>query len=204
MPKEQKEITISRALSEIKLLDKKITDRIQKSAFAATVVPGTKLSGTFSPASDLQAVEDLISERRKLKTAIAVSNSTTKVEICGDSMLVIEAIEQKSSIAYKRALLNKLQSDYRNASSVKERHNNEVERKLEQIIATLYSKEKADDAEAKTTTESYRKANLVDLEVTPNFDIEKKFVDLSDYITTFEAEVDLALSDSNAVTKISI
>ena len=62
--------------------------------------------------ADYQSIEALIKRRNAIKSAIVVSNATTKIEVAGVKMTVAEAIERKTSISYDIQLLDKLKEVY--------------------------------------------------------------------------------------------
>lgn len=99
-------ISITRALSELKLLDKRILKGIKDADFLSYEINKKNVLKTFEPKEQLQSVEDLIARRSTLKSKIMESNASTKVKIAGKEMLVIEAIEMKETIQYKKQLLN--------------------------------------------------------------------------------------------------
>jgi molybdopterin synthase catalytic subunit len=61
--------------------------------------------------ADYQSINDLITRRNRLKSAIILSNATTKVKI-GDTVLTVaEVIERKQSLKYYKTLFDKLKTN---------------------------------------------------------------------------------------------
>lgn len=138
------EMTITRALAELKLLDKRINRTINEASFGGLTV-GKKISAGFNNAeeiesrakSDLQSVQDLIKRRNDVKSAIVVSNATTEVEIAGVRMTVAEAIERKTSIVYDHGLLAKLKNTYAQLTSQVDNINAEMQQRLDRHLETV-------------------------------------------------------------------
>lgn len=205
MTKTSEKISITRALVQLKLLDKKINDRIKKSSFASVTVNGEVKCKDFTPKEDFQAVNDLITQRAKIKSAIMVSNTNTKVKIGEEILSVLDCIELKNSIVYKTMFANKMTKDYNDVIGAIEDINEQVKRQTDKLIETSLGREaKHSDADTKAIVEPYEKRNKASLTEVKNFDILKEREKLANYIEEFQAEVDLVLSESNAKTLIEI
>ena len=206
-----KNISITRALSELKLLDQRIEQATRKNFIGITTgkfpVRGYDTQKDFDTETkgNLQRVESLIKERQSIKSAIVLSNAKTNVVIGGNTMTVAEAIEQKQSIVYRKNLLNQLSHQVNTADRTIKDHNRNQESKLQSLLETMYGKatdrkDKNDNIEA--TTKSFwetQGANAAD-PCKLNEVVEK----LSDEINAFESEVDFTLVESNTVTKIEV
>jgi len=105
-------ITITRGLTSLKTLEKKISKAINDAEFTDVKV-GTKKSEltTADAVAALQKVQDLIDYRDNLKSAIAMSNAVTLVKVGAVTMKVTEAIEKKTSIVFRVKLLEKMRRD---------------------------------------------------------------------------------------------
>lgn len=202
------EISITRALAQVKALNDRIA-RATSVAFVTTTVGGKHASG--KPAqevgeqlkSNLQSVQALIEQRKAIKSAIVRSNAVTNVVIAGVTQTVAEAIERKSSIALEQTLLQQLRVQQAQAVSAVERTNVAVAARLDDLIKTAVGKDRqvtaADLAAITTPFEAQNKAEVLD----PS-DITKVIEQLTTDIDAFLLEVDFALSEVNATTKIVV
>lgn len=98
-----------------------------------------------------QQINDLISFRQKLKSALILSNATTKVKICGREMTIAEVIEEKNAIKHKQELLRRLKDQYSRCVSEVENVNQNLRRKLENETTNK------NDKDDKTTIEEYQR-----------------------------------------------
>src|SRR5690606_13391079 len=109
-------LSIAGALVELKLLDKRIEKATGNGLFVSYKL-GQNVPKLFKNSEEMlttikashQSVTALITRRNMIKSAIVVSNATTKVTIGDESMTVAEAIERKNSIYYDKALLSSYQ-----------------------------------------------------------------------------------------------
>jgi len=196
-------ITLTRALAELKLYDKKIQKKIDNACFINFKV-GEKLEDpNCQPESDYQSITDLIKYRDKLKSAIMKANATTLVSINGEQLTIAEAIEKKNSIRYLRSLLHKMRRDREHTRETIRVINEEVQARLDRLLeANFGSNGKIREEDIKKVSEPFLEANEAK-EIDP-IEIDKKIEELENYIDSFESEVDLALSEINAKTEITI
>lgn len=208
--KEVKSMVVSRVLVELKLVDKRITKALGESQFVGSCVGKKPVSGfktndefgTLAKAS-FTSVTDLIKYRQALKDALVKSNATTKVKIGDVEMTVAAAIERKTSIQYEKQLLQRMQYQFTSQQNAVDRKNEEVEQRLDRMLETNFGKDgKADKDAIEAISKPYRENNEAKL-VDP-LNIKKEIEELSKSIETFEAEVDLALSTSNATTTVEV
>jgi hypothetical protein len=195
-------ITITEALSKVKLVDKKISKKITGAKFIG-VKKGDKILDGFEPESakeDLQSIEDLISYRFKLKNAIHESNQKTKLTIAGKEYTVAQAIEFKEVVLYKTHLLAKLKAQLDNIRDDVNYENEKVQARLDEQVSKLF--EKPTKEEVETFSKSFLKANEYSL-VDP-IEIDKKIKEYEEEIDNFLTEVDFRLSTSNATTFIEV
>lgn len=201
-----REITVTEGLVELKTLNSRIEKAINKSFVAVDKNPkkGSDDEEKFikNAKEAYQSAMGLILERSKIKSAIVKSNAETMVTVAGNEMTVADAIERKSSIIYEKNLLNIMKNQYVRAVGSLEEKNKEVERRLDSIMEKLISSDKNDVETQKKTTAMYIENNgyyMID-----PIDIQKKIDELEKRVTAFEAEVDVALSVSNARTIIRV
>lgn len=206
-------MTIHKALAELKIIDKRIGKAIDEGNFCTTnkhsnnKIIGVSIEeykklmvGSYDKASDL------IKRRNAIKRAVVLSNATTKVKINEEEFTVAEAIEMKNhGIENEVFLLEEMKNQYSKTKAVLLKENGqELEQRAENYVIGLYGSK-----EGKTNTDDFERAkrdyitaNTFDL-IDP-IDIVKKINELEEYISSFKAEVDAALSCSNAITEIEI
>lgn len=205
--------SIHRGLGELKTLEKRINKEISSARFigfkknSATKEYNT---GLVSEEFEAQAksisdsIKDLINRKKKFKEAIVNSNAVTKVTIGTEEMTVASAIERKESIQYEKQLLQQMVSQYNQAITTVQKQNDKVENAIDDKISVMLGGENASKNSdmVKTFGENYRKENGWD--VIDPLGLKAIIDELDDSITTFENEVDVVLSESNATTFIEI
>jgi hypothetical protein len=208
-------MTIHKALAELKTMD----DRIEKAIRSATYILAVKHSAekingktvaNFKEdmRSGYQKVTDLIARRDAMKRAVVLSNATTKIKIGENEYTVAEAIEMKNhGMEFRSALLYQMGSAYTTAQNDLVRNGGvALEKKADQYILAVIaaqpkdSKMSVDSDAMKAMRKEYIENNTYDL-VDP-MDIAKVIETLDAEINEFNAEVDAALSCSNALTVI--
>lgn len=203
-------ITLTRALSEIKLLDKRIGDKLTQANFITVKVGNNKknVNGIAiedfneSAKSDLQSIEDLITRRTLLKSKLAKANGETKVKIADKEYFISEAIEKKNSIAFEIDLLNTLTKQLNAVNQAIQQRNTKMEQELNQLLNTKVANEKAKDDDTLAFAKSYRELN--ETVVVDPLGLKARIDKLGSEIYDFQANVDFALSEINATTYIEI
>lgn len=195
-------ITITRALVELKTLNSRI-EKTQQSAIFITYKIRDEQKGEVTP-DKLQKINDLIDYRNRLKRAIVQSNATTMVKIHGEEYTVAEAIERKTSIDLEKNLLAEMRKQYATATRSVETHNQRVDQGLEKLLQTEFAKGnvKSDVNNIKTISDAYLQNNRAEL-IDP-LKLAATMERIEEAIMNFEQEVDLVLSESNAVTLIQV
>jgi len=202
------EITITQALTELKTLK----DRIRKSRVGGVfIVCKTKNKNyqiredTFlkNATADFQSYNALVTRWHKLKSSVAMKNAVTFVEISGKKMSVIEAIEYKKVIDFKKELVEEMKKQKLNADSESDAHHEKVQAKIDSNIQLICGKEsKTDTSAIQAITESITKTDPV--EIFDPLGLEKKIKDMEEEIETFTTNVDYILSISNTKTFIEV
>lgn len=208
-------ITIHKALAELKTIDDRIAKAIRDTTYVLAVKHSAeKINGKTvqnfkeDMRSGYQKVTDLIARRDAMKRAVVLSNATTKVQIGDAEYTVAEAIEMKNhGMEFRSALLRQMNAAYVTAQNELNRNGGEaLEKKAEQYVLAVIAAQPKDskmsvDSEAmKALRKTYIENNTYDL-VDP-MDIAKVIENLDAEINEFNAEVDAALSVSNALTVI--
>ena len=176
-----RKISITEALVELKLYDKKINDAID--ALRVFAVAGKKKKvtdmGTFGTVADFekkskaawQKVMDLIRNRDELKSAIVQSNAATHLTVNGVDMTCAQAIEMKSSIQYKKTLLAQLKSTYTAVAAKVEQENRRVDQNIEDALTAAGAPKSAMELmEVKIVRDMRNKVNRVTNCETANID----------------------------------
>jgi len=213
-------LTITRALKEIDTL----TDRISKlnttnSSFQGyLVVAPSNLESTNrkkeidkfreDAKAQYQSVTTLINRRDKIKSLVILSNASNTITIAGNTFTVAEAIEKKKTIHIQKELLNFLRREQQAARTRLERELVEYNRKLEAFVIKAKELEKQekgkepDETFVAKITAGYAATNYP--KIYEPFDFTAEINKLDDFITQFEDEVDISLSEANATNTITI
>ncbi len=194
-------MTVTRALTTLKNLDKRINKSISNGCFVTYKI-GDKVE-RCSAASDFQSAMDLITYRDKVKKAIMKSNSINTIQIGKTVYTIQEAIDAKNSIDYRKSLLKELRHQARNVIDTVEDINEDVQRRLDRHIESILgSDSKNKDNEVEQISKAFLKRN--NAEIIDDIDIVKKIEIMEDEIDEFENEIDLCLSEKNSQTYIEV
>lgn len=206
-------MTVHKALAELKIVDDRIVSAINSGTYCiANKHSNDKIKGvsldeykkTMQGCYD--KATDLIKRRNAIKRAVVLSNATTKVNIDGVEYTVAEAIEMKNhGVEFDDMLYRTLNNQYLKAQAeILKQNGDDLEKRAEQYVIGIYGSK-----EGKTNTDDFEKtkkdfitANSYEL-IDP-IKILDKINSLEESISSFRAEVDAALSTSNAVTEIEI
>ena len=132
-----------------------------------------------------------------------LSNADTVVEIAGESMLVVEAIERKNALDYEKYFLNTLKSQFSRANAQVTTENEKLPAKLETYLHNILGDKNVAKAEdIRSLTDLFNETRVYEL-LDPN-QLAKNISVMEDRLAQFEANVDAALSESNSVTYIEI
>ena len=206
-------MTVHEALSELKMLDKRIRASINRSTLCVSNKHSNQKIGGKSiedfrqeAKSSYESIRALIRRRSAIRNALSVSNAKTIVTIGGVDYSIAEAIEMKNTgVDNYRALLEHMSYQMTPACNDVIRGNGDtLQKKADDYVFALYgSKDKGVDAETiAKAREAYVAANTIDL-IDP-IDIKREIDRLDAFIEQFKAEVDSKISISNALTSIEI
>ena len=208
-------MTVHKALAELKNIDDRINKAIRDVTYVLAVKHSAEKINGMTVAnfkekmrSGYQKATDLIARRDAMKRAVVLSNATTKVKVGDKEFSVAEAIEAKNhGMEFKSALLRQMNSAYVSAQNELARNSGEtLEKKAEQYVLAVIAAQPKDskmsvDSEAmKALRKTYIENNTYDL-IDP-LDVAKIMETLDAEINEFNAEIDAALSVSNALTVI--
>ena len=196
-------MTIHKALAELKVLDKRIVASVSTQFCVANKHSNDKISGIT--VSDWKDIVKANYQNEAIKRQVTLSNAITKVKIGEDEYTVAEAIWMKNHgvDAYK-LLLRTLQKQYGEAKVQCERENGEsLEKRADEYVFGLFgSKEKAAGDEIENLRKTFIEAQQY--EIVDPIKIADEIQYLEEKISSFESDVDAALSVSNATTEIEI
>jgi hypothetical protein len=201
------QISVTQALTELKLLDKRI--RAYTDAQCDWIEVSTKTKVVDVPRfeakvkSEYQSLFDLIKRRDVIKRAVVLSNATTKVKVGTWEGTVAEAIELMISIQYKENLLTRLKEALSKARAQVAAEELNLQSRLDRLLASELGKDvKTHPETIQAITKSFQENNKVTL-VDP-LNLETKIKDLEAEVESFDANVDWVLSESNGRTLIDV
>ena len=207
-------ITVTRALVELKTLDKRI-----KSATNDLIVTIYKKGPLLPPGyesiegftkdarSNMQSVLALIKRRDAIKAGIVKSNATTDVRIGLQTMTVASAIEMKNSNQYRRTLMEHISRQFSSIKLHVDKENLRAEGRLDTILEASYGKEgkqRMDASEFDAISVPFWEKNRSAVVDSVPGGLQKYMQEEREWLDTFEQEVDVCLSESNAVTEFEI
>ena len=208
----KEKMTIHKALSELKVLDSRISKAMDETFVVANKHNNAKIGGIavadFSNGvkDAYQSVRALINRRNAIKRAVTKSNATTLVDINGEQYTVAEAIDMKGKgIEYLSNLYDVLSSQLAKAKRKADSENGDfLYSRADDYVKSLYAgadlKNMAD--EIQKVRDTFITAQTI--EIVDPIHAEETCKSLRDYIDSFMSEVDSALSVSNALTTVEI
>lgn len=206
-------MSITRALCELKLLDKKINSKLNKSNNDFVEVKkesDTKIRDISvekfnnNATSKYQSIIDLIERRKVIKCEIVKSNAINTVNIADKKYTVAEAIERKNSIIYEKMLLDEMKHQYLSAIDDLEIKNERMKLKLQSIVEAMVGKENTKNLSMDVSNfiKDYEKREGYKF-VDP-LKLKEKIDKLENDILEFESNVDFSLSESNSINQIAV
>ena len=199
-------ISITQALAELKLLDKRIQKALGNVTWAdvktkSHPIDGEKFAKTVR--AEYQSFNDLVKRRDIIKRAVVKANATTRVKVGNWEGTVAEAIEYKMSIGYKKRLLDIMRMQLLTAKQQFKDQQESVDARLEKLLHSELGKDVKTIPETITAlTNSFRENNKVEL-VDP-LDLSERTKELDEEIESFETNVDWVLSETNGKTLIEV
>lgn len=206
-------VTITRALSKIKILTDMINNDIKNNVFITTV-PNSMLGSeehtnlVKSLTSSHTSLEDKIKEIVKLKRLIAESNLSSYLEVSGKRVSVTEALAMKETMEfYTRFIVTLRKQNNRSAEEVT--HTN---MRIAQAIAgntsdiSSNSDIKNEDLEKRLALNAKQLQESMGIKVVSatKETSEQLIESVKDYYNDFVSEIDYLLSEHNAVTTIEL
>jgi len=209
------QLSITRALATIKSLNARI-NKLSKGQVIILPTAGTgedlviinnsgltKEKAEAMIKSNWDELQNTIKVRDDIRSAVTQSNAVTKIEVGGKSYTVVQAIDAKKNLVDKKALLDQLKKNIISTNNQYQAQSTAHQKQLGQVRTEAL-------ANGKNHTEEALKVytNPVDLRMAPGLvdplSATELVAKLEDEISDFELNVDYALSESNALTKITI
>jgi uncharacterized protein YfkK (UPF0435 family) len=206
-------LTLTRVLTELKLIDKKIDSALKKNLISVFRQKSKYVAGSTLNIEDyrkeakenLQSIQDLIKRKEKLKLALSKANSTTKILIKDKDFNISDAIAYKESVLpIMEYVVQELKRRHVEIVNLIERNKKEVDENVLKLLQENVGKEKrTDDKQLEQIKEFFTEQN--ELKCTDNENSVKNYIDeLEKEIVNFKSEVDFALSEVNAKTEVEI
>lgn len=213
---QNKTITVQQALNELKVIDKRISRKLDETTYAGLVQQdklvfpnnlGTDQNKFLELAkSTVDSVWDLITYRNALKGALLVSNATTFVTVGSKTMSVAQAIDLKTANTSIKEAIYHLAEDLRIANDRGASINSRIDKELTERESDFLKGDSVKNDELITFLRNEaekKKATL--LEPTVGGMTLTDFVKAQiDSIEDFESNVDLVLTTSNVTTTITV
>lgn len=208
MTKEQ--MNVHKALIELNLLGDRISSRINNAKFCVcnrannTKIGGVDIADFESQAKeDLQSIDDMIRRYNAIKRAVVLSNATTEVEVAGSKYTVAEAIYMKNhGFDYEVALFSAINRQFNSAVRDCDIKNSNLEERAYDYVLGLYGGSDKVVKDHQKDVDDYIENNSYGL-VDP-INVVGEYNERSLKYDQFMAEVDSALSTSNALTVLEI
>lgn len=204
-------ITVTQALSELKLLDSKVAKLTRQSTFILGNHNGyvsgfaTQAAAESSITAGYDKVTQLIKNRAELKGKVAQSNAETTVKVGAGEMTVAEAIERKTSIGLEESLLSNMKHQLSKIltqrDSLESRIEQEVNRRTEALISSAGGVKPSPEM-LKGIEKSVRDVN--EFKLVDPLGLQDKVDALEASIEEFTLNIDVALSVVNATTSVSL
>lgn len=206
-------MTITKALSELKILNKRIRDEITSAIFCDAnkhVMRTIRGKSIATAQAEMQGnydkITSLINRNNAIKKAVTKANASTIVNIGGEQMTIAEAIYMKNEgIDNLKTLLATMSVQYARAQDTIQRNNGDnLTKACEDYIVKLFGagENKSVSLDIEVAKSKYIEENTFDL--IEGVDTAKAIETLKNKIDTFEAEVDAAITVANATTTIEI
>lgn len=207
--------SIARLLVEYKTLGKQIEDAIKSAIFIGVARKNdgmAQVMGRPESVAELeelikskyQRITDLMGRHSKIKAAITLSNATTNVTICGNTMTVADAINLKQTIEkIEKPLVEAMRRQHKDSASTFDMLSAKLLTEVNKLIDDANGKDRKADQEGLKAAIEIRKQMGSPILIDPiklRDLIDKKQKESEDYL----AEVDFALSESNARTELEV
>ena len=199
-------ISITQALAELKLLEKRINkslDNVKWSDVSSKNNNVDELQLKRVAESEYQSYTDLLKRRDTMKRAIIMSNAMTNVTVGKWNGSVAEAIEQKSNMEFKKKLLASMRRSLLLSQESYKRKEAELETRLDRLLTSELGKDiKTNPDTIQALTTSFKETNKVTHH--DPLKLVEKIKNLEEEIEDFETNINWKLSESNGKTTVTL
>lgn len=207
-------MTIHRALSELKVIDKRIQKAVENFKPVSLMQNGKLINNpvavegfNLKAQADYQSINDLFERKRRIKSAVVKANSETIVRVGGKEMSIADAIYYRVINQMQKDLSAIFNQAYTKATRTATERNEEVKRvglKNAQIMLGKDgdTKIKPTDKDVAEIMNPYIERNQFSIVDPLNIDGEAERI--YDEALLFDSEIDAVLSEANATTVIEI
>jgi len=209
-----KTMSLTRVLSEVKLLEKKISDATSSATFIdfnqkknqrTAVLQVEPAAATQKISGDYASIQALIKNRQAMKSALVKANATTMVTIAGKQYTIASAIERKASIILENSVLKAMKAQYnrylQQANAVSANTEATVTKLIETHLGATKGSEKISSEAIDAIANPIRDREKL-IPVDP-LKLAELIATMQDTIDEFTKDVDFALSEINAKTEIT-
>jgi len=203
-------MTLTRALNEVKLLEKRINKYNSDDATWVAVSKNGKI-GTNTDVNILssiakenkQSLTDLIKRRNSIKHKILNANNSTTIKVANEEYTIAEAIDMKNFIETERDVYRTIKMQIHRTEREYIIKCEEVDNLVERTVSQTLQSDGKKDASMVAGIEKYvRDNNKIVLEDPAH--ITKWVDERLEYVENFINEIDFSLSEINAITKIEV
>jgi hypothetical protein len=205
-------LTLTRALAEIKLLEKKIKSASQKSFIGVYQKKSNKIINSNLTIDDfekeaianLQSLKDFLDRKEKIKFAISNANATLTIKVNNKEMTIAQAIGYKVSILPQlKEILEALKPQIVGVTNNVERQRLQLEQDILKMMEQNLGKDrKADRDGFDVIAKPFIEQN--ELNISDKANIQTYVDQLEKDILDFESNIDFSLAEINAKTEIEI
>jgi len=205
------EMTLTRALNEVKLIEKKIMKYTNTDLTWVSISKNGKIGPRAIDAAKLESTVkenkssfmDLVTRRNVIKRRILDANNSTSLTVDGISYTIAEAIDLKSFIETEKLVYRTIIAQIRSTDGLFADKQDDLNDLVERTISNaLQGDGKKDPTLVSGIEKSVRDNNKIVLEDPCN--IREWATSKLESVDVFLNEIDFSLSEINATTKISV
>ena len=205
------EISVTRALAECKILEKRIAKKTNEYTPIAIQkgeddIPGFGEVDKFNKYSSNEwtSICDLIERRLVIKRAIILSNNESTITINDETMTIAEAIDFKNIIALWEQMFIRLRREQLAFTEKHEYMLDSVNERLDALLMANLNKDKSKikPEEMESISAPFLKRNAP--KIIDPIEIAKKINDLETKINDFRLNIDFLLSESNSINLVVV